>query len=112
MRPSLRALEPTHYLITMLRSGRGLPPSSGATLEALGLHRRYQSVMHPFSAPVAGGWYIVPLTAGMILKVKELVEVRNVDEAEGLKAIQRKRREGSGLEVTGRVYGGGKTVVE
>lgn len=43
------------------------------------------------------------------MKVKELVEVRNVEETEGLRAVERKRGEGSGLEVSGRVYGGGRS---
>ncbi|KAL1407709.1 39S ribosomal protein L33, mitochondrial [Vanrija albida] len=103
MLPSLRALNaaasgaaPTHYLITLVRSARGLPPASGATLEALGLHRLHQSVLHPFG----------PEAAGKILKVKELVTVRNVTEAEGRVAAIRRRPEGSGVVPTGRAPGG------
>lgn len=92
--------EPTHHLITLQRSPIGLPPSSRATLEALGLYRRYQSVLQPFGGPVAG----------KILRVKELVKVQNVTEEEGRRGMERRRGEGSGLEVSGKVYGGGKGV--
>lgn len=86
----------THYLITLERSPIGLPPASRATLEALGLHDKlHRSVMHPFSST----------TAGQILKVKELVRVKNVTEEEGLQYIKRRKGEGKGWEVTGRAYG-------
>lgn len=103
MIPSLRALNaaasaPTHHLITLVRSARGLPPQSKATLEALGLHRLHQSALHPFGAT----------TAGKILKVKELVTVRNVSEYEGLLALERRRPEGAGVVPTGRAFGGSK----
>ncbi|ORY29019.1 hypothetical protein BCR39DRAFT_456370, partial [Naematelia encephala] len=58
----------THYLITQVRSAIGLPHPIKKTLAVLGLRRRQHSVLHPFSGPVAG----------QILKVKELVTVRNV----------------------------------
>lgn len=91
-------MEPTHHLITLRRSPIGLPPASRLTLEALGLHRLHQSVLHPFS----------PTAAGQILRVKELVQVKNVDAEEGRKLVVRSRSEGSGLEVAGRAYGGGR----
>jgi len=89
--------KPTHHLITLVRSARGLPPQSRQTLEALGLHRLHQSVLHEFGGP----------TAGKILKVKELVKVQNVGEEEGRRLMARRRPEGGGFEVSGRVYGGG-----
>lgn len=92
----------THHLITLVRSPRGLPPQSRQTLEALGLHRLHQSVLQSFSGP----------TAGKILKVKELVTVRNVGEEEGRRLMTRRRPEGGGFEVSGRAYGGGKSVGE
>ena len=48
--------------------------------------------------------------AGKILRVKELVKVQNVTEEEGRRGMERRRGEGSGLEVSGKVYGGGKGV--
>ncbi|TXT13077.1 hypothetical protein VHUM_01478 [Vanrija humicola] len=100
MIPTLRALNaaPTHHLITLVRSARGLPPQSKATLEALGLHRLHQRVLHPFG----------PTTAGKILKVKELVTVHNVTEIDGLAALERRRPEGAGVVPTGRAPGGSK----
>ncbi|KAL7423795.1 hypothetical protein Q5752_001379 [Cryptotrichosporon argae] len=83
----------THHLITLLRSPIGLPPASRQTLVALGLHRRHQAVLHPFSATVAG----------QVLRVKELVSVRNVGADDGARAVRRRRPEGSGWEVLGRV---------
>lgn len=99
MRPTFRALSaPTHHLVTLVRSARGLPPVSQRTLEALGLHRLHQSVLHPFGASVAG----------QILRVKELVTVDNVSEEEGRPRLVRRRPEGAGLVPTGRAPGGGK----
>jgi ribosomal protein L30 len=102
MLPSTSRLSaPTHHLITLLRAPIGLPPVASRTLESLGLYRRHQSVLHRFD----------PTVAGKILRVKELVGVKNVSEEEGERAIwmsTRGRKEGSGVEVSGRVYGGGK----
>ncbi|WVW82143.1 ribosomal protein L30 [Kwoniella bestiolae CBS 10118] len=92
---------PTHHLITLIRSPIGLPTSSRKTLEALGLHRLRESALHPYGET----------TAGRILRVKELVHVANVTEAEGRILQKRRRSEGSGLETSGRVYGGGKGLV-
>jgi hypothetical protein len=39
--------------------------------------------------------------------VKELVKVQNVEEEEGRRLMVRRRPEGGGFEVSGRVYGGG-----
>lgn len=50
--------------------------------------------------------------AGKILKVKELVEVQNVEEGVGRTMMARRRPEGAGVRVSGRVYGGGKGEVE
>ncbi|WVF70784.1 ribosomal protein L30 [Kwoniella sp. CBS 6097] len=93
--------EPTHHLITLIRSAIGLPKESKRTLEALGLHRLRQSVLHPYGET----------TAGRILKVKELVHVANVTEEEGTLLARRRRPEGSGVQTSGRVYGGGKGLV-
>jgi large subunit ribosomal protein L30 len=90
---------PTHHLITLLRSPIGLPKTTSRTLESLALYRSHQSVLYPFSAPLAG----------KILRVKELVAVRNVTEEEGTRALahRKSRGEGMGLEVAGRAWGGG-----
>ena len=58
----------THYRITLRRSAISLAANVKATLVALGLHRRMQTVFHRHT----------PESAGKILRVKELVEVANV----------------------------------
>jgi len=63
---------PTHYKITLRRSGIALGDSITRTLEALGFHKRNQIVFHKHSSDIAG----------KILKVKELVEVQNVSANE------------------------------
>ncbi|KAF8263885.1 hypothetical protein EI94DRAFT_1739763, partial [Lactarius quietus] len=58
----------THFRVTLRRSGISLGKRVQGTLTALGLRRRMQTVYHPHT----------PEAAGMILAVKELVEVENV----------------------------------
>lgn len=82
----------THYLIRLVRSPIGLPARSKANLEALGLYRLHQKVLQKHDVT----------SAGKILKVKELVVVENVEYEEGLKALARRRPEGSGVEVIGK----------
>jgi large subunit ribosomal protein L30 len=103
--------EATHYLITLKRSPIGLPDTTKRTLASLGflpstqyIHPKgpkasanpklHRSVLHPFSETCAG----------MILAVKELVEVRNVSRAVGEEEIVRRngrKGEGRGWEVAG-----------
>jgi len=59
------------FRVTLHRSAIGLPERTRGVLGALGLKRRSQTVFHPVSANVAG----------MIMKVKELVKVQEVDRA-------------------------------
>ena len=74
---------PTHFKITLLRSAIGLPKRYRQTLESLGIHRRGQTVFHVHN----------PVTAGKILRVKELVQVLNVDASEvKMKAEMRRER--------------------
>lgn len=61
----------SYFRITLHRSAIGLPRRTRGVLAALGLHRRSQVVFHPVSAGCAG----------MIMKVKELVRVEEVDRA-------------------------------
>ncbi|KAF8963123.1 hypothetical protein BDZ97DRAFT_1050596 [Flammula alnicola] len=58
----------THFKITLRRSAISLGDKIKGTLEAMGLHRRFQTVYFPYG----------PEIAGKILRVKELVEVENV----------------------------------
>ncbi|KAI6784299.1 Ribosomal protein L30/L7E [Emericellopsis cladophorae] len=57
------------FRITLHRSSIGMPERTRGVLHALGLRRRAQTVFHPVSRQ----------TAGMIMKVKELVRVEEVD---------------------------------
>ncbi|KAF8477535.1 mitochondrial 54S ribosomal protein YmL33 [Kalaharituber pfeilii] len=60
-----------YFKVTLLRSGIGMPKRINGILYALGLHKRMRTVYHPVS----------PDIAGMIMKVKELVSVSEVDYA-------------------------------
>lgn len=58
-----------YFRITLLRSAIGLPQRTTGVLKALGLKKRMATVFHP----------VTPDVAGQIMKVKELVDVREVD---------------------------------
>jgi len=73
---------PTHFKITLLRSAIGLPQRYRQTLETLGIHRRGRTVFHVHNQ----------VTAGKILRVKELVQVQNVHASE-VKTQTEMRRE-------------------
>ncbi|KAK4189921.1 putative mitochondrial LSU ribosomal protein L33 precursor [Podospora australis] len=60
----------SYFRITLNRSAIGLPKRTRGVLAALGLHKRMQTVYHPVEAQFAG----------MIMKVKELVRVAEVDK--------------------------------
>lgn len=83
----------THYRITLRRSAISLPANIKATLEALGIHRRLQTVYHRHN----------PETAGKILRVKELVEVQNVPASAVRTKLEqrRERRAPRGYQVVG-----------
>ncbi|KAI1076423.1 ribosomal protein L30p/L7e-domain-containing protein [Whalleya microplaca] len=59
------------FRITLHRSAIGLPKRTRGVLAALGLRKRTQTVFHP----------VTPQFGGLILKVKELVRVEEVDRA-------------------------------
>lgn len=98
----------SYFRITLHRSAIGLPARTNGALASLGLRRRSQVVFHPVSAQIAG----------MILKVKELVLVEEVDRPlskEEVKAertpekgfwIERRTGRGQGEGATGGVLGG------
>lgn len=77
------------FRITLHRSAIGLPKSTRAVLEALGLRRRTQTVFKPVS----------PQFAGMIMKVKELVRVEEVDHALTREQMKEERRPPPGFYV-------------
>ncbi|KAI0293498.1 hypothetical protein B0F90DRAFT_1822016 [Multifurca ochricompacta] len=89
----------THYRITLRRSGISLGRLVQGTLAALGLRRRMQTVYHLHT----------PETAGMILAVKELVDVQNVPASAVRTAGQQRaeRKAPRGFTVVGTKIGTG-----
>ncbi|KAJ9138651.1 hypothetical protein NKR23_g8389 [Pleurostoma richardsiae] len=77
------------FRITLHRSAIGLPERTRGVLAALGLRRRCQTVYHPVS----------PQFAGMIMKVKELVRVEEVDRALTAREMREERRPEPGFFV-------------
>ncbi|KAF2741063.1 50S ribosomal protein-like protein L30 [Polyplosphaeria fusca] len=57
------------FRITLLRSGIGLPAKTAGVLKALGLRKRMTTVYHP----------VTPDVAGQIMRIKELVDVKEVE---------------------------------
>ncbi|KAL1923393.1 mitochondrial 54S ribosomal protein uL30m [Calcarisporiella thermophila] len=76
------------YKITLIRSPIGLPEKTRNVTRALGFYRLKQTVYKPQT----------PTYAGMILKIKELVRVENVDQIGN-----DKKRPDRGYVVVGRV---------
>ncbi|KAI0830410.1 ribosomal protein L30, ferredoxin-like fold domain-containing protein [Hypoxylon sp. FL0890] len=70
------------FRITLHRSAIGLPQRTRGVLAALGLRKRSQTVFHPVS----------PQFAGMLLKVKELVKVEEVERALSPKEMREERK--------------------
>ncbi|ORY60105.1 uncharacterized protein BCR38DRAFT_350581 [Pseudomassariella vexata] len=70
------------FRITLHRSAIGLPERTRGVLAALGLRKRTQTVFHPVS----------PQFAGMIMKVKELVRVDEVEKALTPSEMREERR--------------------
>jgi large subunit ribosomal protein L30 len=85
-RPSM---PPTFFRITLLRSGIGLPLKINGALKALGLTKRMRTVYVPVSRD----------TAGMIMKVKELVDVQEVTEEKSKRQLKEERRPEAGFYV-------------
>jgi large subunit ribosomal protein L30 len=77
------------WKVTLMRSAIGLPRRRGDTLVALGLRKRFRTVYKPIN----------PQIAGLILKVKELVQLELVDTAETKEEMRQKRRPEKGYVV-------------
>ncbi|KAH0607770.1 uncharacterized protein H6S33_002804 [Morchella sextelata] len=77
------------FKITLIRSGIGMTERQNGVLKALGLRKRMKTVYHP----------VTPQTAGMIMKVKELLAVSEVDTPLTQKEIHEKRRPPKGFIV-------------
>ncbi|KAJ4417928.1 39S ribosomal protein L33, mitochondrial [Gnomoniopsis sp. IMI 355080] len=88
------AVAPTAFFrITLHRSQIGMPQRTRDVLAALGLHKRGKTVFHP----------VHPQFAGMIMKVKELVKVQEVDRPLTARELRDERRPDPGFWVEKRV---------
>lgn len=85
----LPILKMSYFRITLVRSAIGLPRRSTDVLKALGLKKRMATVFHPVSQSVAG----------QIMRVKELVEVREVDKALTKEEVHLERKPDPGYYV-------------
>lgn len=81
------------FRITLHRSSIGMPERTRAVLAALGLHKRGRTVYHP----------VHPQFAGMVMKVKELVRVEEVDRRPSPAEIRASRTPDPGFWVERRV---------
>jgi large subunit ribosomal protein L30 len=75
-----------------MRSAIGLPAKSTNVLKALGLRKRMATVFHPVS----------PAVAGQIMKVKELVAVKEVEKALTKQEVHQERVPNPGYYVESR----------
>ncbi|KAN0066565.1 hypothetical protein ACQY0O_000659 [Thecaphora frezii] len=92
-------LAPTHYRITLRRSGIGMPEKTNRILSSLGLKKRLQSIYRP----------IGPEMAGAILAVKELVHVDNVRRLDTPDQAKLDDAEAVWVNEAGEVVDAGKT---
>lgn len=72
-----------------MRSGIGMPPKTQGVLHALGLRKRMTTVYHPVSQSVAG----------QIMRIKELVDVKEVQRAVSKDEQRRARKPDPGYYV-------------
>ncbi|KAI1822380.1 ribosomal protein L30p/L7e-domain-containing protein [Xylaria intraflava] len=77
------------FRITLHRSAIGLPRRTHGVLRALGLRKRFKTVFMP----------VTPDSAGMIMKVKELVVVQEVDRALTSKELRAERKPEPGFYI-------------
>lgn len=82
----------SYFRITLIRSAIGLPRKSGNVLKALGLRKRMATVFHPVS----------PAVAGQIMKVKELIAVKEVDQALTKQEVHLERKPDPGFYIESR----------
>ncbi|KAH8687540.1 ribosomal protein L30p/L7e-domain-containing protein [Tricladium varicosporioides] len=75
------------FRITLVRSGIGLTKRTQGVLKALGLRHRMTTVFYPVTSEVAG----------QIMKVKELVEVQEVDKPLTRAELRAERRPDPGF---------------
>lgn len=79
----------SYFRITLMRSGIGMPAKTQGVLKALGLRKRMTTVYHPVSQSVAG----------QIMRIKELVDVKEVEKAASKEQMRAARRPDPGYYV-------------
>ncbi|KAF2256961.1 50S ribosomal protein-like protein L30 [Trematosphaeria pertusa] len=79
----------SYFRITLMRSGIGLPPKTQGVLKALGLRKRMTTVYYPVSQSVAG----------QIMRIKELVDVKEVEHAMTKEQMRAARRPDPGYYI-------------
>lgn len=75
-----------------MRSGIGMPEKTQGVLKALGLRKRMTTVYHPVSQSVAG----------QIMRIKELVDVKEVSRPMTKEQMRQARRPDPGYYVESR----------
>jgi ribosomal protein L30 len=78
-----------YFRITLMRSGIGMPAKTQGVLKALGLRKRMTTVYQP----------VTPSVAGQIMRIKELVDVKEVDRPLTKQQIREARRPDPGYYV-------------
>jgi large subunit ribosomal protein L30 len=91
-----------YFRITLIRSAIGLPAKSSNVLKALGLRKRMATVFHPVS----------PDVAGQLMKVKELIAVKEVDQPLTKAEVHMERKPDPGFYVESRAADGLKEANE
>ncbi|CBX93479.1 similar to 50S ribosomal protein L30 [Plenodomus lingam JN3] len=79
----------SYFRITLMRSGIGMPQKTQGVLHALGLRKRMTTVYHPVSQSVAG----------QIMRIKELVDVKEVEQPMTKQQMRNARRPDPGYYV-------------
>lgn len=78
-----------YFRITLVRSGIGMPQKVQGVLKALGLRKRMTTVYYPVSQSVAG----------QIMRIKELVDVKEVERPVSKEQMRKARRPDPGYYV-------------
>jgi ribosomal protein L30 len=79
----------SYFRITLMRSGIGLPKRTQGVLKALGLRHRMKTVFYP----------VTPEVAGQIMKVKELISVREVEKPLTKEELREERKPDPGYYI-------------
>ncbi|KAF2447118.1 hypothetical protein P171DRAFT_462355 [Karstenula rhodostoma CBS 690.94] len=78
-----------YFRITLMRSGIGMPKKVQGVLHALGLKKRMTTVYYPVSQSVAG----------QIMRIKELVDVKEVEKPMSKDEMRAARRPDKGYYI-------------